>query len=231
MTTKRLVFIVFAITALMYFVLFQASKNDATKGGAVKKDDKKREFTFTIQHFLSTDSLTHKRFLLPWSRKITEESKNRIRFTIFPNMTLGGKPSELYNQVRDGTVDLVWTLIGYTPGVFPLTEVFELPTVHHGSALATTLALQKTFPSLKEDFKAVKVLLLHVHSGNSFHFSKGFPRKIANFKDFAGIKIRTPSRTGAWMLEALNAHAVGMPVPEIPQALAKKNYFWSINPF
>jgi TRAP-type C4-dicarboxylate transport system substrate-binding protein len=37
-----------------------------------------------------------------------------------------------------------------------------------------------------------------------------------------GKKIRIPTRTGAWILEALGATPVGMPVPELPQALSKK---------
>ena len=41
-------------------------------------------------------------------------------------------------------------------------------------------------------------------------------------EDLAGKKIRIPSRTGAWVLEALGANPVGMPVPELPQALSKK---------
>ena len=209
----------------MYFILYQSNQENT------EKKSQEETYEFTIQHFLSPDSLTHKRFLAPWSRKITEESKNRIRFVIFPSMTLGGKPNELYNQVRDGVVDIAWTLIGYTPGVFPLTEVFELPTVHHGNALATTLALQETLPLLQDDFQAIKVLLLHTHSGNSFHFGKDFTGKMGDFNDFAGLKIRTPSRTGAWMLEMLDAHAVGMPVPDIPQSLAKQVIAGALIPF
>src|SRR5690606_33050966 len=38
----------------------------------------------------------------------------------------------------------------------------------------------------------------------------------------AGKKIRIPTRTGAWVLEALGANPVGMPDPELPQALSKK---------
>ena len=45
----------------------------------------------------------------------------------FPAMQLGGAPPQLIDQVIDGTVDIVWTLPGYTPNRFPRTEVFELP--------------------------------------------------------------------------------------------------------
>ena len=42
------------------------------------------------------------------------------------------------------------------------------------------------------------------------------------FGDLKGLKMRIPTRTGAWIIEALGATPVGMPVPQLPQALAKK---------
>ena len=42
-------------------------------------------------------------------------------------MQLGGKPPELMDQAIDGVADIVWTVVGYTPGRYPSTEVFELP--------------------------------------------------------------------------------------------------------
>ena len=42
-------------------------------------------------------------------------------------MQLGGTPVQLYDQAKDGVVDIVWTLPGNTAGRFPRIEVFELP--------------------------------------------------------------------------------------------------------
>lgn len=35
------------------------------------------------------------------------------------------------------------------------------------------------------------------------------------------MKLRTPSRTGAWLIEALGAEPVSLPVPAVPEAMAK----------
>jgi len=40
--------------------------------------------------------------------------------------------------------------------------------------------------------------------------------------DLKGLKMRIPTRTGAWIIEALGAAPVAMPVPDLPQALSKK---------
>ena len=65
--------------------------------------------------------------LEPWAQKVTAESGGRIAFEHYPSMQLGGKPPALYDQAKDGVVDLIWTVLGYTPGRFPGSEVFELP--------------------------------------------------------------------------------------------------------
>ncbi len=186
------------------------------------------EETLVVHHFLSAASATHTAFIEPWARRIEARSEGRIEIEIFPSMTLGGKPPELYRQVRDGVVDIAWTLIGYTPGVFPRSEVFELPSVHRGSARATNLAIQENFELLAEDYKDLVPLLVHVHAGNALHLRN---RSVRFLADVAGAKLRTPSRTGAWMIDAWGAEAVGMPVPALPQAISKGTVDGALVPF
>lgn len=186
------------------------------------------EVTLTLSHFLSPKAPPHARFLEPWAKKVEADSKGRIHVEIFPSMTLGGKPAELYRQVRDGTADIVWTLTGYTPGAFPRSEVFELAGVHRGSAEATTLAIQDALPLIVEDFRDVRPLLVHVNAGNAIHMVAGCVKGVG---ELAGRKLRTPSRTGAWMIESWGAEPVGMPVPELPQALSKGTIDGALVPF
>jgi TRAP-type C4-dicarboxylate transport system substrate-binding protein len=186
------------------------------------------EVTLTMSHFLSPKAPPHAKFLEPWARKIEAESNGRIKIEIFPSMTLGGKPPELYRQLRDGAADIVWTLTGYTPGVFPRVEVFELPGVHGGSAKATTLAIQDNFGLVADDFKDIKPLLVHVHAGQAIHLVNGC---IDGVQDLKGMKLRTPSRTGGWMISSWGAEPVGMPVPALPQALSKGVVDGALIPF
>jgi TRAP-type C4-dicarboxylate transport system substrate-binding protein len=135
-------------------------------------------------------------------------------------MSLGGKPPQLNNQARDGVVDIVWTVNGYTPGLFPRSEVFELPFVYTNNPAATNLAMQDMFDKyLKPDYKGVHVLFLHVHAGQGIQMVDKLVRRPDDMK---GLKMRIPTRTGAWIIEALGASPVGMPVPDLPQALSKK---------
>ncbi|WP_095589489.1 TRAP transporter substrate-binding protein [Actibacterium ureilyticum] len=182
--------------------------------GSAKAED----VTLLMHHFLSPAANAHKLMLQGWADDVTEASDGRIKVEIFPAMSMGGKPGELYSQVRDGTADIVWTLLGYTPGVFPRTEVFELPTVHRGSAAATTQALNASFDLLADDFKDIKVLFLHTHDGNLIHSAT---KPVETLDDVAGMKLRTPGRTGAWVIEGMGAEPVAMPVPALPEAMSK----------
>jgi len=187
-----------------------------------------QDFTFTIHHFLSPKAPAQKVLIEPWAKKIEAESGGRIKFEIFPSMSMGGKPPELYKQVRDGVADIVWTVPGYTPGVFPRVEVFELPGVHNGDAKATNLAIQDMMEDIATDLKNIKPLLIHVHAGNALHTVS---KEIQSFEDVKGLKLRSPSRTGAWMVESWGAEPVGMPVPALPQALSKKAIDGALIPF
>ncbi|MEL6871265.1 MAG: TRAP transporter substrate-binding protein [Pseudomonadota bacterium] len=187
-----------------------------------------QDVTLTVHHFLSPKSLTHAKFIVPWAKRVEDESKGRIKIEVFPAMAMGGKPPELYRQVRDGAADIVWTLTGYTPGVFPRSEVFELFGVHQGSASATTLAIQDTFDLLKDDFKDIKPILVHTHAGNALHLTGGCVDGLDALK---GRKLRTPSRTGGWMISSWGAEPVGMPVPALPQALSKNAIDGALIPF
>lgn len=184
--------------------------------------------TLTIQHFLGPTAPAQARFIEPWAKRVEAASDGRIRFEIFPAMALGGKPPELYRQVRDGVADLVWTLPGYTPGVFPRVEVFELPGVHRGSARQTTLAIQSMMDVLAADFADVHPILVHAHAGNALHLVDG---PIASPADLVGKTLRTPSRTGGWMIESWGAEPVGMPVPALPEALSRRVVDGALVPF
>jgi TRAP-type C4-dicarboxylate transport system substrate-binding protein len=133
-------------------------------------------------------------------------------------MQLGGAPGQLYDQVRDGVVDVVWTLPGWTAGRFPRVEVFELPFMMN-SAEATSKAYWEYVHTMTPDeFKEVKLIALHVHGPGMFHTTE---RQIRTPADLRGLKIRGATRQITKLLASLGATPVGMPLPAIPDALSK----------
>lgn len=175
-----------------------------------------QEVTLRLHHFLSAEAPVQKGLFEPWEKLVEERSGGRIDVQLFPSMQLGGKPPQLFDQARDGVVDISWTLLGYTPGRFPISEVFELPFLS-GSATATTTALQEFQAKyLGDELKDVHPLLLHAPSAYKIHLKS---KPVETMADLRRLKIRAPSRTMTDGLNALGATAVGMPVPEVPQSL------------
>lgn len=176
-----------------------------------------QEVKLKLHHLLPPVSHAHKNMLVPWAEKVKQESGGRIQIDIYPAMQLGGKPPQLIDQVRDGIVDIVWTLPGYTPGRFTKTEVFELPFMHK-DIVSTNKALTEFLERHGDEYKDYKVIAMFVHAGQVIHSVK----PIRTAADLEGLKIRTPTRTGGWLIEAMGATPVGAPVPKIPEMLSKR---------
>ena len=89
-----------------------------------------QQITLRVQQFLPAAAPVPTNFLAP----VGEEDRGGIgrphqdRDSIH-SMQLGGTPPQVYDQVKDGVIDLAWTLPGYTPNRFPKSEVFELPFI------------------------------------------------------------------------------------------------------
>ncbi len=154
----------------------------------------------------------------PWMEKVEKESGGRIKFEGYPAMQLGGTPVQLYDQAKDGVVDVVWTLPGNTAGRFPRVEAFELPFMMN-NAEATSKAYWEYVQTVAADeFKETQVLALHVHGPGMFHSRD---KLIKNAADLKGMKVRGPTRQVTKMLGSLGATPVGMPLPAITDAISK----------
>src|SRR6516164_4568652 len=75
-----------------------------------------QEVTLRLHSFLPPVANPVKHFMVPWAEKVEKDSKGRIKVQVYPSMQLGGKAEQLLTQVRDGVVDVVWTLPGFTHG-------------------------------------------------------------------------------------------------------------------
>jgi TRAP-type C4-dicarboxylate transport system substrate-binding protein len=174
--------------------------------------------TLKFHTFMASQSLVWLTMHKPWMEKVEQESGGRIKFEGYPAMQLGGTPAQLYDRARDGVVDIVWTLPGTTAGRFPCIEVFQLPVMMNNSE-ATSKALWEYYQTeAPAEFEDTQVLALHVHGPGMFHSVK---KLIKTPADLRGLKVRGSTRQVTRMLASFGAIPVGMPLPEIPDALSK----------
>ncbi|MEZ5662161.1 MAG: TRAP transporter substrate-binding protein [Burkholderiaceae bacterium] len=177
-----------------------------------------QEVTLRFHQFLPPQGTVPAKAITPWAKKIEEASKGRIKVQLFSSMQLGGTPPQLFDQARDGVVDIVWTLQGYTPGRFPKTEVFELPFMAGLSAEKTSRALwDYVQKNAMDEYKDVHVLAFHTHGPGLFHTKQ----PVNGLESLRGMKMRGGTRIVNNMLTKLGATPVGMPVPAVTEALSK----------
>jgi TRAP-type C4-dicarboxylate transport system substrate-binding protein len=173
--------------------------------------------TLRLHQFLPGQATIPAKAIAPWAKKVEEESGGKIKIQMYNTMQLGGTPPQLFDQARDGVVDLTWTVLGYTPGRFSKTEVFELPFITT-TGEASSRAIQEYVETYAADeFKSVKLIAVHTHGPGLFHTKN----PITKLEDLKGMKIRGGSRIINNMLTELGATPVGMPVTAVTEALSK----------
>jgi len=174
--------------------------------------------TLRLHQFLPPQAVVPAKILKPWGEKLAELSGGRLNIEHFDAMALGGRPPELMDQARDGVADMTMTLVGYTPGRFPRSEVFELPFM-----MTNPVATAKAFWQMMDgdfqssEFSGMKVLGAWVHGPGLIHSAD----PIEKLEDMKGKTVRGPTRVINDMLAELGAEPVGMPLPAIPEALSK----------
>ena len=174
--------------------------------------------TLKFHSFPPMPANSNDKYVKLWAEKVAEESNGEITVEMYAAMQLGGRPPQLVDQVRDGVVDIIWTVAGYTPGRFPRLEVFDLPFMA-ASAEATSQAAQEFAETVAaEDLKDYKILAVHVHAPGKIHTKETLIKSVT---DFEGLKMRGPTRVIAAMLEGMGATPVGMPVPQVAPSLSK----------
>ena len=176
------------------------------------------DFKVKIHHQTPSKAPVNVFLLTPLKKALEKDSGGRISAQVYHSMSLGGRPPQVFNQIKDGITEIAWTLPGYSGGRFPLTSVFDLPFMV-STAEATTQAFQAFAEKhLMKEYKDVHPLLFHTAARFKIHMVK---KAIKSIGDFNGLKVRATNRGMGELLKSVGATPVFMPVPKVPQALSK----------
>ncbi len=197
---------------------FKATALGALAAAMLAGPSMAQEVTLRLHQFLPPPAPVPAQILKPWGERVAEASDGRIEIQHFDAMSLGGRPPELMDQARDGVVDMIMTVVGYTPGRFPRTEVFELPFMMT-NPVATSAAYWEMVETdwQNNEYQDVKVLGAWVHGPGQIHSVNG----VTSLEDMEGLTVRGPTRIINDLLAEMGAEPVGMPLPAIPEALSK----------
>ncbi|GAK02972.1 TRAP-type C4-dicarboxylate transport system, periplasmic component [Geomicrobium sp. JCM 19037] len=109
---------------------------------------------------------------------------------------------------------------GYTPGVFPLTEVVELPNIAQSAEESTAILqhLLEEYPEIEEEHEGTNIAWLFSVEPYQILTSN---TKVENPEDLEGLKIRSPSSIANEILESLGAIPVSMPFGEVYESMQR----------
>jgi len=158
---------------------------------------------------------THKHTVLAgeWINEIYKRTSGRVKITLFPGGTLTPAPT-CYDGVVKGISDIGMSVLAYTKGKFPLTEVIDLPLGYTSGAAATRL-VNRYFAKFKpRELDEVKILYLHAHGPGILHTKKA----VNKLEEIKGLRIRCTG-TVAEIVKALGGVPMSMPMPETYDAL------------
>ena len=150
-----------------------------------------------------------------WGKDVEKATAGRITVTVFASNTLS-PPMQVYDNTVKGVVDVGTSLLAYSPGRLPLSEVLQQPLGYRNGYQATKLgnAYYKKFKP--KEFDDVKVMFLH-GAAPGFIFTKSPVKSTADVK---GLRIKANAEN-ADIVKNLGGSPVTMPVTETYDALSR----------
>lgn len=175
------------------------------------------KFELKLAHYVPAAHFFSK-YLANWADTLRERSNGRLDIKIFDGAQMGPTP-RYYDLARTGVADITWILHGATPGRFPLTELINLPYLVGSAEIGTKVLNDPAIRAyLDKEHEGVKVLYLLTHQPGSLHTRK---KAVRSPEDMKGTRIRFAAATIREYVAALGATPVGVPPPEIAEALQK----------
>jgi TRAP-type C4-dicarboxylate transport system substrate-binding protein len=150
-----------------------------------------------------------------WCKELEKRTNGRVKVAYFPAGTLVSA-NQTYDGVVKGIVDIGFSIMSYTPGRMPLSEVIVLPLGYKTGAQATRMANAFYNKFKPKEYDDVKLFYLHAHGPGFFH-TKTAVNKI---EDLKGLRIKSDANTSK-VVAAAGGTPTTMPMLETYDALKR----------
>jgi TRAP-type transport system periplasmic protein len=155
----------------------------------------------------------------PWVEEVAEATDGTVEIEIHAGGALAPGP-QVYENTAAGAQDLGWTMPGYTPGRFPITQIIEAPFVFADAEEGTEVAweLWEEYDEFQAEFEDTHILSLWAMDTGDL-FTRETP--VETMEDLQGLTVRSPAPLQSQALETMGASAVSMPGPDIYDAVER----------
>jgi TRAP-type C4-dicarboxylate transport system substrate-binding protein len=225
---KRTAFVQILMAIVLVLVLAAACgpapkvPSDNTSAKPAVTDNKTYEFTYSV--FFPP---VHKNAILAqkFADEISARTNGKVKITVFAGGTLTKAP-QVYDGVLNGLSDMGMSVVSYTMGRFPASELVELPHGYLNGYVSTKVANDFYNEFKPKEFDNVHVLYFHAH-GPSVIFSVKKP--VRQLEDLKGMVIRSTG-VGASIIEALGGKGYGAAQNEAYELMSKGTIDGSYTP-
>ena len=155
---------------------------------------------------------------VPLCKDIEQVTSGRVKCNLLPKSVVA--PPQTFDAVRDGLADLSFTVHGYTPGRFPLSEAAEMPFLGD-TAEAVSVAYQRVYDKhlrKHDEHKGVHTLAVFTHGPGQIYNTK---RPVTSLKDLEGMKIRVGGGVVNDVAKAIGTVPMLKPAPESYEILSQ----------
>lgn len=152
-----------------------------------------------------------------WCEMLAQKVAGKVKCNALPRPVAAAPAT--FDAVRNGLVDVSFTVHGYTPGRFEVTKMAEVPFLGD-SAEASSVAFQRMYqkyPAFAEEHKGVKVLAVFTHGPGIVLNTK---RPITSVEDMSGLKWRIGGGLINDITKALGMNVTLKPAPESYELLS-----------
>ena len=152
-----------------------------------------------------------------WCALLEQKVAGKVKCNVLPRAV--SAPPGTFDAVRNGLADVSFTVHGYTPGRFVVTQMAEFPFLGDSSE-AVSAAFQRMYtkyPAFAEEHKGVKVIAVFTHGPGIVYNTK---RPITNVDDLSGLKFRVGGGMVNEIAKALGMNVTLKPAPESYELLS-----------
>ena len=174
--------------------------------------------TLKFSHVNAENAWSTENGLIPWMKKVEEDSQGSIRMELYANNTLT-KDNQAWMAVRNGIADMAWLPMGRYPGMNPLLEVIGLGGLAYEDAMDATERVWNildSVPAAMKPFAANRLIALY-STDTAFLLTR---KPVRTLEDLRGMKIRCTS-VYVGSLKALGAVPVVLGMPDVYMSLQK----------
>jgi TRAP-type C4-dicarboxylate transport system substrate-binding protein len=192
----------------------KAAAEGAKKSEGASQAGSDEVVKITFAHFFPATHPVHIRWA-EWADAISKATDGKVKITFYYAQTLLSA-SETYEGVVSGIADMGIMYPGYTPGLFPMLELFDLPVDYNNCEVISKVFWDCYNEFQPEELSKVKVLSIYAIGPGGIATKK----PVETLDDLSGMQIRAVGLSSGYM-SALGAVPVSLPMPESYEAVSR----------